>query len=190
MTTQTRPSGRLIFISGLSGAGKSTLLEAALANIPELEYLRTTTTRPRRDGEDGSLYYDFVTKNEYEAKRQNSKQWDHSEFGGNYYGSDVEEMRAKLQDGTSIICSVAPVRSVITPMTTLYGTATTTVWINTDRHVCIGRISDDPTRLKRLEESEDESLRTEFDIVFTPKNKLNEDREAFVELITKLTSVL
>lgn len=175
--------GSLLFVSGLSGAGKTTLIDYALRNIPALEYLKTVTTRPQRAGEESSHEYVFVGDAEYERCKLASQHWDHTEYNGYKYGADVEDVRHKLEKGIDIICSVAPDRQVIADMTKLYDERPITVWIDTSREVARARISDDVVRRSR---DEDESIKREFDSIFTPAGDLGSDYSNFADLIRAL----
>ncbi len=173
--------GSLIFVSGLSGAGKTTLIRHALENTTNLIYLKTHTTRPRRPGEGSSPEYEFVADDEYEESRRHSKQWDHTEYGGYKYGADVEFIRQRLAQGADVICAVAPNLQVIEGMTSLYGTLSKTIWINTPEQIAQRRIADDAQRASR---KEDDSARQYFDYVFEPTGDIKVDCRAFLQLLT------
>src|SRR5690349_4251804 len=100
--------GSLIFVSGVSGAGKTTLIRHALKAIPNLEYLKTVTTRPKRADEDDKPEYEFVNDFQYEKRRLTSRNWDHADYNGFKYGADVDSVRRQLNSGVNIICSVMP----------------------------------------------------------------------------------
>ena len=136
--------GRLILVTGYSGAGKSTLARTA-ATVPGVYLFKTTTTRPQRPLEAMSEY-EFVTPDEYAARRQASHQWDHTEFGGYSYGADVEAMNNAFSKGKHYICPAVPDPTVIEDMKQLYAAPVTVIWIDTPLSVANSRIADDKQR--------------------------------------------
>ena len=178
--------GKLIFVSGLSGAGKTTLTRAAMEQISDLSYLRTVTTRPPRTGEQNGIEYQFVSEQAYEVARAESAQWDHSEYQGYKYGADVAKIRNQLQNGTNIICSIAPSGEILAQMKHLFGPNPVTIWIDTSPEVANERIKNDLLRASRHEDS---SLRTEMEYLFTPANRLSADRVAFTTLIESIINL-
>lgn len=174
--------GKLLIVSGLSGAGKSTLIAATLRGIPELRYLRTITTRPRRDGEDHSHEYEFVNPTEYAERRLHSAHWDETSYHGYVYGADIDQSLHLLANGTNIICAVAPSRPIIEQMFTVYGKQPT-IWLDTPAAVARQRIQADKVRAAR---QEDEALKSTFDRVFTPVGNIQQDTAAFMALVTKI----
>lgn len=60
----------IVFI-GPSGAGKSTLTELLLKKHPDLELLKTYTTRPRRSGNDNN--HIFVDASEFQTLKNQNK---------------------------------------------------------------------------------------------------------------------
>lgn len=176
-------AGKLIFVSGLSGAGKTTLIRAAMQQIDTLSYLRTVTTRPRRQGEQDGVEYQFVNEQEYEAARAKSEQWDHSEYQGYKYGADVAAVRKQLGSGVAVICSIAPSGVILEQMKHIFGPDPITVWVDTSIEVVKARIKGDKLRSARQENM---SLRAEMQHIFTPTYLLADDEAAFTKLIRSL----
>lgn len=175
-------SGKLVIISGLSGAGKSTLVGEALHHMPELSYLRTITTRPRRPGEDNSHEYEFVSTVEYEQRSQLSPHWDHTEYHGYSYGADVNESLQLLANGQNIICAVAPDPTIIGQMFRVYGLQPT-VWLDVPAEVARQRVQIDSTRAAPQESDE---LKLTFDHVFRPVGDIATDGRAFANLVKQI----
>ena len=96
-------SGKLIFVSGLTGSGKTTLVQKALESVDTLEVLLTYTTRPRRDGEQRSYEYVFLTEDEYMWMKKTSPNWDETIFSGYKYASDANKYIKDLNSGVNVI---------------------------------------------------------------------------------------
>ncbi len=99
--------GLLIVLSGPSGVGKGTVRKA-LFNMPghNLEYSISMTTRKQRPGEvDGKDYY-FVTREEFERRISEHKFLEYAEFVGNYYGTPLDLVNEKLQQGNEVVLEI------------------------------------------------------------------------------------
>ncbi len=83
----------LFIITGLSGAGKSTVADA-LMQSSEGEFSRfiTTTTRAMRPGEENGKQYWFITREEFEQKRDQGGFYEWADVYGNLYGPSKAEM--------------------------------------------------------------------------------------------------
>ena len=174
---------KLILISGLSGSGKTTLIGGAQQKLPEIMYIQTYTTRPMRDGEEGSHEYEFVDDQRYDELRNAASDWDHTEYAGYKYGADAGAVKAALAADRPVICSVAPDLEVIDDMAKLYGVEPVTVWIKVPKEVARQRIYNDDIRDSR---SEDFAISTNFDYVFEPMGNVDEDVDSFVKLLQSL----
>ena len=188
-------SGELIFVTGLYGAGKSTLVHAALDATDNLEYLKTTTTRPPRpeELEYGSIEYDFVSQQAYEKRRATSKRWDHTPVHEHSYGADIDSVNQKLAKGIGIICCTAPDTDTIDQMSQLYVAPSTLVWIDTPLEVANSRLraSGDADRIRRI----DDSLQTEVNaaqvkqlasVVFEPVQDISLDTANFTQVVQQI----
>lgn len=172
-----------IFVSGVSGAGKTTLIGAVLRRMPELCYLTTVTTRPRRPDEAEDFEYRFVSDEQYEQLRAESPDWDHTDYNGYKYGADAAGARQKVAQGKVVICSVAPDEEIIEEMKRRYDPAAITIWIDTPKNVARDRVATDSLRSGR---EEDESVKSAFDHIFQPSGDLEQDRQAFIELLGQM----
>ncbi len=175
--------GKLIFVSGLSGSGKTTLITRALEHLPDVKYLKTYTTRPKRTTETNSIEYVFVSDSEYEKLKAASKSWDHTDYVGYKYGADVDQIKADLANGTSVICSVVPNMNEIKRMAALYGQEPILIWIDTPPHVAKQRLAGDAARKARIE---DDSIRQHFNVLFRPTGNLEEDASRFTQSLKSL----
>lgn len=182
--------GVLIWVTGHFGAGKSTLTQAAVRKIPDLKFMETYTTRPRREGEEdlqGELI--FVSKEEYEKLRAKSSSWDHSEVAGNFYGNDAAAINAQLRKGQDLICPVAPDVSMLNEMKECYEVNPVFVWIDVPLETANTRLETlRPDRIKHHYQNEE--TRVTFlklaDHIFTPIGDLEKDVVSFVELIKNI----
>jgi guanylate kinase len=83
----------LFIITGLSGAGKTTVADALmLDNALGLLRFVTTTTRPMRPGEENGKQYWFITREEFEQKRDQGGFYEWADVYGNFYGPSKAEM--------------------------------------------------------------------------------------------------
>ena len=85
----------LIVFSGPSGCGKTTLVKRVIAELDDLAFSISHTTRKRRDSEiDGKDYF-FVTENEFKLKIQNRDFVEWAQVHGHYYGTSFNEIEKK-----------------------------------------------------------------------------------------------
>jgi guanylate kinase len=97
----------VIVISGPSGAGKGTLIERVLPRLGEhLSVAVSATTRPRRPGEVDGVEYHFLTTQEFERRVAAGQFLEHVVYAGNRYGTLVSDVRARLDDGHSVILEI------------------------------------------------------------------------------------
>ncbi len=89
--------GKLILIIGSTGSGKGTLMKHAIERYPEVMTPQSYTSRPRRSDAIENAHYTFISKEEFEAKRDAGEFLEWAEFSGNYYGT----LRADIEQGLS-----------------------------------------------------------------------------------------
>ena len=184
-------TGKFILVTGFFGAGKSSLVNAAIKNIPNLVYLKTITTRPKRKEE--LEEYSFVTLEKYEILRRESKKWDHSEIAGNYYGANISEYNKIILEGKNVICCIAPEVKTIEQMSSIYAVKPLLIWIDAKLSIANKRLvnSEINERIARknndLQTEKNASIiKAKVDWIFTPKGNIEEDKTAFAILIKKL----
>ena len=98
--------GILFIVSAPSGAGKTTLVERLVEQTPRLRLSRSYTSRPARQGEVDGVDYNFVTRQEFEAKRSAGAFLESADVFGNLYGTsalDTERIRAAGDDVVLVI---------------------------------------------------------------------------------------
>lgn len=172
--------GHLLIIAGLSGAGKTTLIAKAMRQLPDLRYLTTYTTRPPRESEN-SIEHIFVDEPTYQKKQQASAKWDHAEYNGVWYGTDVAAIR-QLLTTNDVICAIAPDPTILGMLQRRYPQQTL-IWVDTPLAMAKERISHDEQRHSRQENTELADL---ADFLFRPTGNLKADEQAFTRLITKI----
>jgi len=94
-----RTRGRLVVLSGASGSGKSTIVARLLAQDGDIPVRRSisTTTREPRPGEVPDVNYYFVSRDRFEAERDQGKYLEWAKVHDHYYGTYAEPV-AKLRD--------------------------------------------------------------------------------------------
>ena len=101
-----RATGFILVVTGPSGAGKGTLVAHLLQQRPECVFSVSATTRPRRVNEvDGRDYY-FLAPEEFAKRRDAGWFLEYAEVHGNFYGTPVEEVDARVRDGKVVVLDV------------------------------------------------------------------------------------
>ncbi|MDX1917654.1 MAG: guanylate kinase [Candidatus Caenarcaniphilales bacterium] len=93
--------GNLLVLVGPSGVGKGTVLQKVFADIENLVYSISVTTRPIRPGEVEGKNYFFVTKETFKEMIEADALLEYAEFVGHFYGTPrayVHEQRASGKD--------------------------------------------------------------------------------------------
>ena len=99
--------GLLVVVSGPSGVGKGTVRKA-LFEMPKhnLTYSVSMTTRKMRPGERDGIDYYFVSKEEFLKRVEEGKFLEHAEFVGNYYGTPLDKVNERLEDGQEVVLEI------------------------------------------------------------------------------------
>ncbi|MBQ8689279.1 MAG: hypothetical protein IJ515_02830 [Clostridia bacterium] len=88
----------IVVIVGPSGVGKSTVAYKMLELDGRFEFVRSATTRPRRD--DGKTdEYIYLTEKEFFDRVENGKMLEHMRYGDNYYGTPASEVESIFSEG-------------------------------------------------------------------------------------------
>lgn len=91
---------------GSARSGKSTLIREVAQRIPDrVGIIKSFTTRAHRNTEEDDLFYDFLTLDEFEAKKKNGAFAECIEHAGNYYGYEHATIDAVLKEKHGI-CAV------------------------------------------------------------------------------------
>ncbi|WP_375625015.1 MULTISPECIES: guanylate kinase [unclassified Bartonella] len=97
--------GFLFILSSPSGAGKSTISRLLLKD-GQLELSVSVTTRKRRPSEVDGLHYHFISKEEFEYKRDRDEFIEWAEVHGNYYGTLRETVENALSIGRDMLFDI------------------------------------------------------------------------------------
>ena len=98
--------GLLIVVSGASGTGKGTVCKKILADMPEVAYSISATTRAPRPGEtDGKEYY-FISRDEFKAWIAEGKFLEFADVYGNFYGTPLNKIEERLNRGEDILLEI------------------------------------------------------------------------------------
>ncbi len=98
--------GHVFVISAPSGAGKSSLVKALCKLDLKLQLSISHTTRPIRQGETDGIDYIFTSQQQFEKMLLNNCFLEHALVYGNYYGTNINNIKNKLQDGYDIILEI------------------------------------------------------------------------------------
>ena len=100
-----RRRGLLLVLSSPSGAGKSTLSRLLLED-GHLGLSVSVTTRERRPSEVNGVHYHFITRKEFEQKRDNDELIEWAEVHGHYYGTLRETVETALAGGRDMLFDI------------------------------------------------------------------------------------
>ncbi len=95
--------GLPIIISAPSGTGKTTTCKRLIQKMPDLRITTSHTTRKIRDGESDACDYFFVSKKEFESKRNNKEFLEWTQVHTEYYGTSFESIEKPQQEGFDIL---------------------------------------------------------------------------------------
>ena len=98
--------GDLIVLSGPSGVGKSTLVGKLREALPELEFSISCTTRSPRGTEQHGVEYYFLTREEFDAKRENGEFIESANVFSNSYGTLKSEVIDRLKRGAQVVLDI------------------------------------------------------------------------------------
>ena len=87
----------LIILSGCSGAGKSTIIKGLLQKNNKIKFMKTCTTRKKREGETDDSYI-FVSRDDFDKKLKNGEIFEYEEIHKNFYGT-LNSSLDKVIDG-------------------------------------------------------------------------------------------
>ena len=95
--------GLPIIISAPSGTGKTTTCKRLIQRMPNLKIATSYTTRKIRDGETVGVDYFFISKKEFETKRDNKDFLEWAQVHTEYYGTSFESIEKPQQEGFDIL---------------------------------------------------------------------------------------
>ena len=93
----------VFIISAPSGSGKSTLVTHLMKRVPGLRFSVSYTTRPARGQErEGQEYY-FISREEFERRRDRGEFLEWADVFGNLYGTRAADTNALLEAGSDVV---------------------------------------------------------------------------------------
>jgi guanylate kinase len=96
----------LVVVSGPSGAGKSTVVDRMLERSSRLVASVSVTTRPPRGDERDGVDYFFVSREEFERRREAGAFLEWAEVHGNLYGTPGAFVARMLEEGMSVVLEI------------------------------------------------------------------------------------
>lgn len=99
-------SGSVFAVVAPSGAGKTSLVRALLAEHGALQLSVSYTTRAPRPGESDGVDYLFVSRDEFEARREAGEFLEWAQVHGNLYGTSRRWIEARIAGGDDILLEI------------------------------------------------------------------------------------
>jgi guanylate kinase len=96
----------IVVISGPSGVGKSTVAMKVLERSPHMVRSVSVTTRDPRPGDVDGIDYHFVSREEFERRREAGRFLEWAEVHGNLYGTEAEHVDRLLASGKSVLLEI------------------------------------------------------------------------------------
>lgn len=99
--------GLLIVFSGPSGVGKGTVRAEIFKQRPKsLSYSVSMTTRDKRVQEEDGVDYFFRSREFFEETIKKGGMLEYAEYVGNYYGTPLDAVNAKLDEGVDVLLEI------------------------------------------------------------------------------------
>lgn len=95
--------GLFIIISAPSGTGKTTICKRLKQILPALKIATSHTTRKIRKGECDGVDYHFISKEKFEAKRDNNDFLEWAQVHTEFYGTSFESIEKHQRNGFDIL---------------------------------------------------------------------------------------
>lgn len=99
---------KVFIFSWPAGVWKTTLWHAVENHLPNVEKVITTTSRMIREGEENSVHYHFITREDFENKIQTGDLIEYAIVHTNYYGSTYSELNRIINNGKNPIYIIEP----------------------------------------------------------------------------------
>ncbi len=96
----------VFIISAPSGSGKSTLVSRLLASDRHLRFSVSYTTRQRRGTEKPGESYVYISREEFEERRERGEFLEQAEVFGNLYGTHRSVLDHAAQEGKDLILDI------------------------------------------------------------------------------------
>ncbi len=96
----------VFIISAPSGSGKSTLVSRLMARDPRLRFSVSYTTRKPRGNERPGESYIYISRREFEERRERGEFLENAEVFGNYYGTNRNVLDLAQREGKDLILDI------------------------------------------------------------------------------------
>ena len=96
----------MIVVSAPSGSGKTTLCRNIVSSRPNTTYSISATTRPARKGEKNGRDYLFLSRDEFEEKKQKGEFLEWANVFGEYYGTICQLVENTRNEGKDIVLNI------------------------------------------------------------------------------------
>ena len=93
----------ILIVSGFSGSGKGTILKKLLSFHPELELIKSYTTRQKRNDAD---FYSFVTPEEFMNLRRENYFLECNKYSGEWYGTPIHAVQSCVNKGKIAVIEI------------------------------------------------------------------------------------
>ena len=93
----------ILIMSGFSGSGKGTILKKLLSFHPELELIKSYTTRQKRNDAD---FYSFVTPEEFMSLRRENYFLECNQYSGEWYGTPIHAVQSCVNKGKIAVIEI------------------------------------------------------------------------------------
>lgn len=99
--------GLMLVLSSPSGAGKSTIARNLLEDRElSLTLSVSVTTRPRRPSEIDGVHYHFVSRRDFEQRRDADQLLEWAEVHGNFYATPREPVEMAMSEGKDMLFDI------------------------------------------------------------------------------------
>ena len=98
--------GSFIIVSGPSGVGKTLFIQKSLKAFPQLSNTISFTTRKARSGEKEGEFYYFITREEFERKKEKTELLEWAVVHKEFYATSKKEVERLWNNNKAIIKDV------------------------------------------------------------------------------------
>ncbi|MDZ7639573.1 MAG: guanylate kinase [Bryobacterales bacterium] len=96
----------VVIISAPSGSGKSTLVNGLIAQVPDIRFSVSYTTRAPRGVEREGQNYHYTSRDDFERRIAGDEFLEHAEVFGNYYGTHREYATMAANAGCDLLLDI------------------------------------------------------------------------------------
>lgn len=96
----------VLVVSGPSGVGKSTIVNHVLEAAEDFIRSVSVTSRKTREGDEEGIHYFFVSREEFERRRDSGELLEWAEVYGNFYGTPAQFVEGQLKQGNSVLLEI------------------------------------------------------------------------------------